>query len=318
MIRKYVFGPVASRRLGISLGVDLVHPKTCSFNCIYCEAKETTKLTLERQEYVPINEVIAELDAVLKSHPMLDYITFSGSGEPTLNSRIGQVVHFLKRTYPQYRLCLLTNGFLLGNPSLCREISEIDRIVPSLDASNAEEFQTINRPAPGLDFDRFLKDLTNFCCHSEQEIFLEIFIVPGVNDSDESIANFVKIVRPMQVDLVQLNTLDRPGTVDWIQPSEPSNTRRFIAAMEPFVPVEAVDTFHSHSKRENFFSEDIKEMEKRILELVSRRPATIDDLEVALSCQKVHLYPILDQFCKSGLLKKEKNERGTFYSESAS
>ena len=100
MIRKYVFGPVASRRLGVSLGVDLVRPKTCSLDCIYCEAKATTELTLERREYVPGDEVIAELDAVLKPHPELDYITFSGSGEPTLNSGIGRDAEFLIRAYP--------------------------------------------------------------------------------------------------------------------------------------------------------------------------------------------------------------------------
>ena len=248
MIRKYVFGPVASRRLGVSLGVDLVRPKTCSLDCIYCEAKATTELTLERREYVPVDEVIAELDAVLKPHPELDYITFSGSGEPTLNSGIGRVAEFLKRAYPQYKLCLLTNGFCLGDPSLRREIAGIDRIVPSLDASNSEEFRIINRPAPGLKFDRFIYDLTDFCRCSKQEIFLELFIVPGVNDSDESISRFVEIIRPMQVDLVQLNTLDRPGVVDWIRPSEPSNTRRFIAALEPFVAVEAVGPFRYRSK----------------------------------------------------------------------
>ena len=108
MIKQYVFGPVASRRLGISLGVDLVRPKTCSLNCIYCEAKETTDLTLERKEYVPIDAVIAELDEVLRTKPELDYITFSGSGEPTLNSGIGRVVSFLKEKHPEVKLYLGT------------------------------------------------------------------------------------------------------------------------------------------------------------------------------------------------------------------
>ena len=105
MIKQYVFGPVASRRLGISLGVDLVRPKTCSLNCIYCEAKETTELTLERREYVPVDAVIAELDEVLRSKPELDFITFSGSGEPTLNSGIGKVVTYLKKEHPDQWIC---------------------------------------------------------------------------------------------------------------------------------------------------------------------------------------------------------------------
>ena len=224
MIKQYVFGPVASRRLGISLGVDLVRPKTCSLNCIYCEAKETTDLTLERKEYVPIDAVIAELDEVLRTKPELDYITFSGSGEPTLNSGIGRVVSFLKEKHPEYRICLLTNGFALGDRQLRSEIEPVDLIVPSLDASNAEEFEVINRPHPDLKFDGFIRDLTDFCRTTKSLVHLELFIVPGVNDSDESIARFVELIRPMRVPLVQLNTLDRPGVVDWIRPSTAGNT----------------------------------------------------------------------------------------------
>ncbi len=313
-MRKYVFGPVASRRLGISLGVDLVRPKICSLDCIYCEAKATTDLTIERKEYVPISAVIAELDAVLKEKPEIDWITFSGSGEPTLNSGLGEVVDFLKKNYPEYHICLLTNGFLLGDPSLDREIEQIDRIVPSLDASNCEEFQVINRPAAGLEFEPFLERMTEFCRTAKQEIFLELFIVPGVNDSAESIARFVEIIRPMNVDLVQLNTLDRPGIMDWLRPSEPENTRRFIAALEPFVPVEAVGPFRYRSRCIKHDPSLLTGAEKRILDLVCRRPATEEDLEIALSCDNGELHPLLEKLFKEGMLEMEKKERGVFYS----
>ena len=314
MVKQYVFGPVASRRLGVSLGVDLVRPKTCSLNCIYCEAQATTNLTLKRMEYVPIDAVIRELDEVLSRHPQLDYVTFSGSGEPTLNSGIGRVVEWLKQHYPEYRLCLLTNGFALGDPELRREIAAIDRVVPSLDASNQEEFEAINRPAPGLDFDRFVADLTDYCKTTKSEVFLELFIVPGVNDSDESIARFVEIIRNLKITEVQLNTLDRPGVVDWLKPSSPANTRRFIEALEPFVPVEAVGPFRYRTQTIAHDPSLFTGAEKRILDLVSRRPATVADLEVALNRPGSEINPILEKLFKSGLVEIEKQQRGTFYS----
>ncbi|MDR0932189.1 MAG: radical SAM protein [Victivallales bacterium] len=313
MVKKYVFGPVPSRRLGLSLGVDLVCPKTCSLNCIYCEAKETTNLTTERKEYVPIKEVIAELDEVLREKPKIDFVTFSGAGEPTLNSKIGNVVDFLKNSYPEYKICLLTNAIGLGDPEVRRQIADIDLIVPSLDASNAQEFKQINRPASGIDFDRFVGDMTDFCRTTKSVVNLELFIVPGINDSDESIARFAKIIKEMQVDLVQLNTLDRPGAVDGILPSTAENTRRFIIAFEPFVRVEAIGHFRYRTPETTTESNLLCGTEKRILDLISRRPATILDLQTALCKPENELEHILKKLFNAGLLEMQKEERGVFY-----
>ncbi len=310
MTRKYVFGPVASRRLGVSLGVDLVPAKTCSLDCIYCEAKHTTNLTLERREYVPVDAVIAELDRVLAPAPELDFITFSGSGEPTLNTGIGRVVDFLKTRYRLYPVCLLTNGFALGDAELRREIEPVDRIIPSLDASCPEEFAAINRPAPGLEFERFVAELTDFTHHARAQIDLELFIVPGVNDSDESIRRFVEIIRRMRLDRVQLNTLDRPGVVDWLRPSSPENTRRFIAALEPFVPVEAVGPFRYRTRSAGYTPDRAAQ---RVLELVRRRPATVEDLELALGMPEKDVLPLLESLLEFGEITAERQARGLFY-----
>ncbi|MDD3885261.1 MAG: radical SAM protein [Victivallaceae bacterium] len=310
MPRHYVFGPVASRRLGVSLGVDLVTPKTCSLDCVYCEARATTDLTLERREYVPAAAVIRELDETLASHPALDYITFSGSGEPTLNSEIGRIAAHIKQHYPQYPICLLTNGCFLGDAMLRREIAPIDLVIPSLDASCAAEFAKVNRPAAGFDFDRFVAELAAYTHHTAARVWLELFIVPGVNDSDESIARFVEIIRPMKLEIVQLNSLDRPGAVDWVKPSPPENTRRFIAALEPVVAVEAVGPFRRRRRMEGVVCSDA---EQRILDLVSRRPATVDDLVVALGLPHERVEILLDSLFKFGLVEIEKRERGAFY-----
>jgi len=138
---KYLFGPVPSRRLGMSLGIDLIPHKICSLNCIYCECGPTTKLTLERKEYVPYDDVVKELDNYFSNNPNPDYITFSGSGEPTLNSRIGDVLEFIKLKKPDIPVAVLTNGTLFYQKQLRAELFNADLVLPSLDAASEMSFQ---------------------------------------------------------------------------------------------------------------------------------------------------------------------------------
>ncbi len=313
MNERFIFGPVASRRLGVSLGVDLVPRKTCPLDCIYCEAGATTSLTMERREYVPIDQVIAQLDEVLRKHPKLDYMTFSGGGEPTLNSGIGRVVEFAKTHYPEYKICLLTNGCLLGDPEVVREIAGVDLVIPSLDASNSEEFTKINRQASELSFEAYIEGLVSYAKVRRSLLWLEIFIVPGVNDSDSSIKHFAELIRQIQPDKVQLNTLDRPGVVDWIKPSSPENTMRFIQALEPIAPVEAVGPFRYRSKelRENI---ELSDIEQKILDLIRRRPGTLADLQVALELDAAEILPHVERMIKAGQIIAARHHRGDFYS----
>ena len=142
---KCVFGPVPSRRLGLSLGIDLLPFKTCSMDCVYCECGATTNLTCERKEYFPTDDVIAEIDSVLAKSPKIDCVTFSGVGEPTLHSGIGRIIRHIHSHYPDLRICLLTNSSMLGNPELLDDLKDISLIIPSLDGSNEEELFKINR-----------------------------------------------------------------------------------------------------------------------------------------------------------------------------
>lgn len=235
-----VFGPVLSRRLGKSLGIDPVMRNICCQDCIYCEAGRTEILTVKRDCYVPADEVIARLDKVLGTSPELDYVTFSGLGEPTLNSGIGQIARFVKEKYPRYPLCLLTNGMLLGDAMLRQEIACVDLVIPSLDASNAEEFSRVNRPAPEIDFQTFIAGMTEFSHQFKGKIWLELFIVPGVNDSDGSIARFAQIIRNMRLDKIQLNALDRPGTENDVPISSAENAGRFAKVLKEFAETEFV------------------------------------------------------------------------------
>ena len=235
-----VFGPVKSRRLGRSLGIDPIMHNICCQDCIYCEAGKTEVLTTKRDEYVPLDSIIAELDKVLKDSPELDYITFSGLGEPTLNLKIGDVIRYLKKNHPQYPVCVLTNGMLLGDPQVQQDVADADLVIPSLDASSAEEFARINRPGNEMDFDTFISGLAQFTHIFNGKIWLELFIVPGINDSDESIARFAEIIRTMRLDKIQLNALDRPGTENNIVISSSENAARFSAVLSAFAQVEFV------------------------------------------------------------------------------
>ncbi len=235
-VKKFVFGPINSRRLGKSLGIDLVTAKTCSLDCIYCEARATTNLTLERKEYVPVDEVIAEVDAVLSEICQPDYITFSGAGEPTLNSGIGRVIEHIKEYHPECRVCLLTNGLSLGDARLQKELARLDLIIPSLDASSEEEYLYINRPYPGETLEKLIGGLCSFRRNIPVKMALEIFIVPGVNDSDESLGRFFEAVKRIAPDQIHLNTLDRRGVVDGLKAASPERMEKFASVLGAIAP----------------------------------------------------------------------------------
>jgi len=214
---KSVFGPLSSRRLGISLGVDLLPFKTCSLNCVYCECGANTNLTTERGDFYPAERVLEELESFFAKHRRIDYVTFSGMGEPTLHTGIGTVIRGVKAKHPDVKICLITNSTLLGDPQVRRDVEGIDLVMPSLDGSNEEEFRRVDRPAQGVTFEGVVNALKTFRAENPVEMWLEVFIVPGINDSSESLERFVKLLRDISPDQVQINSLDRPGTEDWIE-----------------------------------------------------------------------------------------------------
>jgi len=298
--RKYIFGPVPSRRLGISLGVDLVPFKTCSMDCVYCECGRTTNLTEERKEYVPTDEVIRELDELLSTSPKLDYITFSGAGEPTLHSGIGAIVKFIKGKYPQYRICLLTNAGLMGNEKLSGEIAGVDLVVPSLDAATEAEFEKINRPVPSLTVQSLIDGLVKFRARSKAAIWLEIFIVPGINDSKESIAAFAEAIRRIAPDKVQLNGLDRSEAEVWVKVPDAETASRFTEAFSGLgIPVEVIGKFHHNGAQRSPGEEALG----KILELVSRRPCTLDDIAAIIPLGRGVLRQHLHSLEKNGKIR---------------
>jgi len=246
---KHLFGPVRSRRLGISLGVNMAPFKTCSLDCVYCECGATTVLTTERREYIPTYSIIAELDHYLGANPKLDYVTFGGSGEPTLHSGLGKIIRHLKKNYPQKKLALLTNSTLLYDSKLREDIVQCDLIVPSLDAVSDDVFYKINKPEKSLNCASIIKNLIDLSKEFKGQIWLEIFILPRVNDTDKETALFKEAATAINPDRVQLNSLDRPGTCSDV--AVPSRVRlEEIARKLAPLPVEIVSRNAKNSSTE--------------------------------------------------------------------
>ena len=211
---KHVFGPVPSRRLGISLGVDLVVSKSCNLNCIFCECGATKKIQLERQRFKDMNEILEEISAVLKDIKP-DYITFSGSGEPTLSLDLGNISKAIKEDLKyQGKICLITNSLLLADVNLMKELEYIDLIVPTLNTLTQDIFEKIVRPDYRTSVEEIRKGFINLNNSKYKgKIWIEIFILENINDSDKNfvdIANFLKSEN-IRYDKIQLNTIDRVG-----------------------------------------------------------------------------------------------------------
>lgn len=304
----HLFGPVPSRRLGISLGVDLVPMKTCTLNCIYCECGNTSLLTLERKEYVSFESVKRELTHYFANHILPDYITFSGSGEPTLNSKLGDVIHFLRDLAPNIPVAVLTNGTLFSQKQVRTDVKDASVVIPSLDAATETIFRKINRPPLQLRLDTTIDGLVQFRKEYTGEIWLEIFIVPGMNDTDQELTALKHAIEKIKPDQVQLNTLDRPGTVSTLRPATREELERVLDSFQ----MENAAIIADPPDHKGLFAYR-KDTESAILGTIARRPCTSRDLSEILGL-KIH---DVDKYLVSLVADKKiqavKQKRGLFY-----
>ncbi len=305
---KHLFGPVPSRRLGMSLGIDLVPHKVCTLNCIYCECGATTSLTLDRKEYVPFDKVAEELSKYFENNPKPDYITFSGSGEPTLNSRIGDISAFIKDKFPGTPLAVLTNGTLLDRPEVRQAILAADVVLPSLDAVSDRIFRKINRPNHNLKVENHIDGLVKFREEFSGKIWLEIFIVPGLNNTAEELAKFAEAVKKIRPDSVQLNSLDRPGAVEGLRAATHEELQAAAAAIG-FANTEIVS--HAAKRKESHAYRGDKET--AILETLARRPCTAADIADVTGLHANDVNKYLGALESEGKIEQAGRERGIFY-----
>ena len=305
---KHLFGPVPSRRLGMSLGIDLIPKKVCSLNCVYCEVGKTTKLTIDRMEYVKYDQVIAELEQFMSNNPKIDYFTFSGSGEPTLNSRIGDVLHFIKKNYPRIKTAVLTNGTLFFDKKLRTELLQADVILPSFDSANQETFEKIDRPNSNLKIETYIQGLIDLRKEYKGKIWLEIFLLKGYNDSKAELELLKKAILKINPDSIQLNTLDRPGTVMDLIPLSKSELQEIVDVWN-LSNVEIIASAPERTSIESY-SGDI---ETAILETIARRPCTLDDLHNFLGVHINEINKYLGALEANNKIVTVNLKRGVFY-----
>jgi len=304
----HLFGPVPSRRLGISLGVDLVPHKVCSLNCIYCECGKTTRLTRKRSEYVPLDEVLSELVTYFESNPDPDFITFSGAGEPTLNSGIGHILHKIKELKPDIRVALITNGTLFSDPGLRKELNALDVVLPSLDAATDAAFRKINRPQRDFSIAEYIKGLKEFRKEFPGEFWLEVLILPGYNDDPQNIRALGEAIQSIGPDRIQLNTLDRPGVIAGLRPATVEELEA-ISHQWDAGPVEIVAPAAQREDSTAFRTD----VEAAILETISRRPCTVEDIQQILGIHANEINKYLGTLEENGRIETSRQERGLFY-----
>ncbi len=275
-MRNFIYGPVPSRRLGISLGVDIVPFKTCSYNCVYCQLGETIDHSMERKSFVPVETVIGQIKEVVEQNSDIDYITFSGSGEPTLNRDVGEMIKRVK-SFTQIPVAVLTNGSLLWDKKVREDLSWADLVVPSVDAVTEEILQKINRPVKGLKASKILEGIKEFCGSYQGKIYLEVMLVEDINDSEEEIKRINRFVRKLSLDKIQLNTVIRPPGDPKAKPLPKERLQEIKAMFDSELPVEIIADFDRMTSKAYH-----KDLEQAIIELLGRRPTKKDDMAVAL------------------------------------
>lgn len=306
---KYLFGPVPSRRLGMSLGVDLVPKKVCSLNCVYCEVGETTKLTVDRMEYIMYDKIIAELQQFMSKKPNIDYITFSGSGEPTLNSKIGEVLTYIKQNYADVKTAILTSGALLSDSKIRSEILEADVILPSLDAASELVFDKINRPNSNISIESYINGLIDLRKEFKGQIWLEVFLLKGYNDSSEELELIKKSILKIKPDIVQLNTLDRPGAIGGLIALTKHELQEVKSLWADIPNVEIIASATARTDIDSYNTN----IENTILSTIARRPCTLSDLHQILNVHVNEINKYLGTLEMNGKIKSVTLDRGVFY-----
>jgi len=272
----YVFGPVPSRRLGQSLGIDTIPLKTCNWNCVYCQLGRSVPLTSERREYFPRADILAEVEQVLAAHQTgeIDWVTFVGSGEPTLYSGLGWLIRQVK-VLTSLPVAVITNGSLLYLPEVRDELSAADAVMPTLDAGNAWLYRQINRAGPRFTFDRLVEGLCLFRQTYPGKLWIELMLIHGMNDTEESLQELALILNHIQPDQVHITLPVRPPAEAWVRPSDETGLQRAEEILGKIVPLSIPAASEAQVVR-------VVDLTETILSVVTRHPMREEELLILL------------------------------------
>jgi len=301
--RTYIFGPVPSRRLGRSLGIDLVPFKTCTYDCIYCQLGRTTNKTMQRKEWVPIDIVIEQLKEKLNSKP--DYITLSGSGEPTLFSRLEDLISRIK-DITDIPVAVLTNGSLLWLPAVRNALKSADLVVPSLDAGNSQIFQYVNRPHQDITFSKMLQGLVEFRKDYSGQYWLEVFLLAGVTTPETEINRLKTCISSIHPDKVQVNTVTRPPAEGFAEPVQQKQLQTITEKL--YEKAEVIADYSNVHKQQDFSArcEDV-------LTLLQRRPCSIEDISAGLGLHRNEVVKYVEELSSEGKIEAKPQNQQLYY-----
>jgi wyosine [tRNA(Phe)-imidazoG37] synthetase (radical SAM superfamily) len=305
---RHLFGPVRSRRLGRSLGIDLVPHKVCTFDCPYCQVGATTEKTLDRREYAPVPEVLAEFDHWLVHGGGADVVTLAGNGEPTLHVRFGDVLREVA-TRCTLKRALLSNGSLFHLPQVRADARHADIVKGTLGAWDARSFTGLHHPHPGLTFDAHLEGLRAMRREFSGDYWIEVFLVPGLNDETEAVRNIAALVRDLRPDHVHLNSAVRPAQDRSVQPLSIERLQELAAL---FTPVAEVSAAAAPAIQAPAAGDSGVALEARVLALLQRHPSRREDIPAALGVTAAAGDAVINRLLAARRIRWEPAETGDF------
>ncbi|MBN1968977.1 MAG: radical SAM protein [Candidatus Delongbacteria bacterium] len=297
---KYLFGPVPSRRLGRSLGIDLLIEKICNFNCVYCEVAPTKVFGTERKEFIPAEEVISELkDYLIKniSSPP-DFITFSGSGEPTLHSKLGYIIDEIQKM-TDIPVAVITNSGTITDPSVYNDLLKADLVIPSLDAVSRKVLYKINKIPPELDIEKMIDTLKKFTEEFSGEVWLEILVCKNINDQEEEFLNLKKAVDYINPKIVQVHTISRPPMAGKPGKADESSLKRLAEIIGEKATI--VRSFNDLNRKSSGCSSDI-ELLKSLLRV---RSCHLEEIVDATGISADTVLKLVNNLELEGVIKRE-------------